>query len=231
MLKQLQRSANKTRTQALNQLRSTLVTAPPELRTRLQSLPRPELLAVCAAFRIASDDDTIAGITRLALRDLAQRVLFLDERLDQVDQRLRRSTTAAAPALVRLHGVGPDTASTLLLTAGDNPERLVNARAFAALTGCSPIPASSGKVNRHRLNRGGDRQANSPLAHRHRPARHRRAHPRLRRQAPQPRREQDRSHPLPQALHHPRGLRGTPTTNCRSTVGASALLGQGPSAS
>jgi transposase len=163
MLKLLQRSANKARTQALNQLRSTLVTAPPELRARLQSLPRPELLTTCAAFRVAADDDTVAGITRLTLRDLAQRVQFLDERLEQVDKRLRRITTATAPALVALHGVGPDTASTLLLAAGDNPERLANERAFAALTGCSPIPASSGKVNRHRLNRGGDRQANSAL--------------------------------------------------------------------
>jgi transposase len=151
MLKLLQRSANKARTQALNQLRSTLVTAPPELRARLQSLPRPELLATCAAFRVAAKDDSVSAITRLTLRDLAQRVLFLDERLDLVVERLRRITTATAPALVALHGVGPDTASTLLLAAGDNPERLANERAFAALTGCSPIPASSGKVNRHRL--------------------------------------------------------------------------------
>jgi transposase len=163
MLKLLQRSANKARTQALNQLRSTLVTAPPELRARLQSLSRPELLSTCAAFRVGEKDDSVAGITRLTLRDLAQRVLFLDERLGLVVERLRRITTAAAPALVALHGVGPDTASTLLLAAGDNPERLANERAFAALTGCSPIPASSGKVNRHRLNRGGDRQANSAL--------------------------------------------------------------------
>ncbi len=77
--------------------------------------------------------------------------------------RLRRITVAVAPELVALHGVGPDTASTLLITAGDNPERLVNERAFAALTGCSPSPASSGKTHRHRQNRGGDRQANSAL--------------------------------------------------------------------
>ncbi len=62
-----------------------------------------------------------------------------------------------------MHGVGPDTASALLITAGDNPGRLANERAFAALTGCSPIPASSGKTHRHRLNRGGDPQANSDL--------------------------------------------------------------------
>lgn len=163
MLKVLQRSANKVRTQALNQLRSTLVTAPPELRARLQPLPRRELLATCAAFRIPAGDDSLAAITRLTLRDLAQRVLFLDERLGLVQTRLRRITSKVAPQLVALPGVGPDTASTLLLAAGDNPERLSNERAFAALTGCSPIPASSGKVSRHRLNRGGDRQANSAL--------------------------------------------------------------------
>jgi len=163
MLKLLQRSANKARTQALNQLSSTLVTAPPELRTRLRELRRPQLLATCAAFRVAAEDDSLAAITRLTLRELAQRVLFLDERLTAVTSRLRRITTAVAPQLVELHGVGPDTASTLLLAAGDNPERLSSERAFAALTGCSPVPASSGKTSRHRLNRGGDRQANSAL--------------------------------------------------------------------
>jgi transposase len=163
MLKVLQRSANKSRTQALNQLRSLLVTAPAELRAKLQHLPRRDLLATCAAFRVAPDDDSLPGLTRFALRDLAQRIQSLDERLKQVDTRLRRITTAAAPDLVELHGVGPDTASTLLITAGDNPERLTSERSFAALTGCSPIPASSGKTHRHRLNRGGDRQANAAL--------------------------------------------------------------------
>jgi len=163
ILKVLQRSANKSRTQALNQLRSLLVTAPPELRAKLQHLARRDLLATCAAFRVAPDDDSLPGLTRFALRDLAQRIQSLDERLKQVDTRLRRITTVAAPQLVELHGVGPDTASTLLITAGDNPERLTSERSFAALTGCSPIPASSGKTHRHRLNRGGDRQANAAL--------------------------------------------------------------------
>jgi len=163
MLKVLQRSANKSRTQALNQLRGLLVTAPAELRAKLQHLARRDLLATCAAFRVAPDDDSLPGLARFALRDLAQRIQSLDERLKQVDTRLRRITTAAAPDLVELHGVGPDTASTLLITAGDNPERLASERSFAALTGCSPIPASSGKTHRHRLNRGGDRQANAAL--------------------------------------------------------------------
>ncbi len=98
LLKVLQRSANKSRTQAINQLKSLLVTAPPELRAKLQRLSMRELLATCAAFRIATDDDTFAGLTRFALRDLAQRIRFLDERLNQVERRLRRLTTAIAPS-------------------------------------------------------------------------------------------------------------------------------------
>ena len=76
---------------------------------------------------------------------------------------LRRTTEHVAPALVALKGVGPDVASTLLLAAGDNPERLTTERSFASLCGASPVQASSGKTQRHRLNRGGDRAANSAL--------------------------------------------------------------------
>lgn len=146
MLKVLQRSANKSRTQALNQLRSLLVTAPPQLRAKLQHLPRRGLLATCAAFRVAGDDDSLPALTRFALRDLAQRIQSLDERFKEVNTRLRRITTKAERDLVELHSVGPDTASTLLIAAGDNPERLTSERSFAALTGCCPIPASSGKT-------------------------------------------------------------------------------------
>ncbi len=145
MLKVLQCSANKSRTQALNQLRSLLVTAPPELRAKLQHLPRRDLLATSAAFRVTPDGDSLPGLTRFALRDLAERIQSLDERLKEVNTRLRRITTAAAPDLVELHGVGPDTASTLLITAGDNPERLTSERSFAALTGCCPIPARAAR--------------------------------------------------------------------------------------
>jgi transposase len=102
-------------------------------------------------------------MTRLALRELAQRVLHLDGQLADVTARLRRITTAIAPQLVAIKGVGPDVDSTLLMTAGDNPERMTSEAAFAALCGSNPIPASSGKTNRHRLNRGGDRNANAAL--------------------------------------------------------------------
>ena len=162
-LKTVQRSANKSRTQALNQIHNLLVTAPEDIRTRLTPLSRRELLATCAAFRIRADDDTVSAVLRLALRELAQRVLHLDQQLEDVTTRLRRITTAVAPDLVAIKAVGPEVASTLLMTAGDNPDRLGSESAFAALCGSNPIPASSGKTNRHRLNRGGDRQANAAL--------------------------------------------------------------------
>ncbi len=163
-LKSLQRSANKARTQAINQLHAVLVTAPEPLRARLHGLSRTDLLQTCAAFRIKADDDSLEAITRLTLRELAARVAFLDAQLKSTVNRLRRITTALAPELVARHGVGPDTASTLLLTAGDNPDRLRSERAFASLAGSSPVPANSGQIQkRYRLNRGGDRQANSAL--------------------------------------------------------------------
>ena len=162
-LKVLLRSVNKSRRQAENQLHNLIVTAPEGLRADLRNMPRSKLLATCAAFRIAADDDSLAGTTRFALRDLAQRALELDSRHAAIRTRMSRLTAITAPQLLAITGVGPDVASTLLLTAGDNPERLGNERAFAALCGVSPIPASSGKTQRHRLNRGGDRQANAAL--------------------------------------------------------------------
>ena len=164
LLKTLQRSGNKARTQALNQLHAVVLTAPTELRERLRDLKTRELLATCAAFRVRTDDDSLSGTTRLVLRELAQRVALLDEQLADTTKRLRRITSAVAPDLIAKHGVGPDTASTLLVVAGDNPHRLHSEKSFAALLGSNPIPANSGKrQNRHRLNRGGDRQGNAAL--------------------------------------------------------------------
>ena len=124
-LKVLQRSATKARTQALNQLRALLVTAPDELRARLRDLTQRDLLATCAAFRVTADDDSLAAVTRFGLRELAQRALYLAERLEQV-YGSSASPSRSAPALTNLKGVGPDVASTLLLAAGDNPQRLVS---------------------------------------------------------------------------------------------------------
>lgn len=163
MLKIVERSATKNRTQSLNQPRNLIATAPDELRSKLRGLKTTELLATCAAFRVAADDDSLAGITRLALRELAQRVGLLQEQLHRIVVRLERITRATAPELIATHGVGPDTARTLLLSAGDNPHRLASQSSWAALLGSNPIPASSGKTHRHRLNHGGDRQANAAL--------------------------------------------------------------------
>jgi transposase len=163
LLKIVRRSATRSRTQAGNQLRAIVATAPDELRSRLRALKTAELVTTCAAFRVRAEDDGLATVTRLALRELAQRIQLLDEQLARTNSRLARITSTVAPQLVARKGVGPDTASAILVSAGDNPHRLRNERAFASLAGANPIPASSGKTTRHRLNRGGDRQLNSAL--------------------------------------------------------------------
>jgi len=163
LLKIVQRGASKSRTQAGNQLRAIVATAPDDLRSRLRSLKTTELVTTCAAFRVRAEDDSVSSVTRLVLRELAQRIQLLDEQLARTKTRLARITTSVAPQLVARKGVGPDTASAILVSAGDNPHRLRDERSFAALAGSNPIPASSGKTTRHRLNRGGDRQLNAAL--------------------------------------------------------------------
>ena len=100
---------------------------------------------------------------KTALRRLAIRIHTLNAEIAQADRELRPLVTAAAPRLTALTGVGPDVAGQLLVTAGDNPDRLRSEAGFAHLCGVAPIPASSGRIDRHRLNRGGDRAANSAL--------------------------------------------------------------------
>lgn len=156
------RSAVKARTQAGNQLRSLVVTAPDDLRDELRSLPLGACVTRCAAFRptaVAS----LPQVFKRTLRMLATRWLHLSAELDELNITLAALTQAVAPRLLARHGVGPHTAATLLLTAGDNPSRLRNEAALAALCGVSPLEASSGRIVRHRLNRGGDRQANNAL--------------------------------------------------------------------
>ena len=101
--------------------------------------------------------------TRVALRELGRRAQFLDAQLGRLDELIVPLVTARAPRLLQLYGVGSDTAATLLIAAGDHPGRLRSEAAWAHLCASAPIPASSGKVTRHRLNRGGDRQANAAL--------------------------------------------------------------------
>ncbi len=155
-------SARKDRTRAVNQLRSLVSTAPDELRRDLRGLSIPRLVKVAAGLRPSNRTDVL-NATKLALRSLARRVRDLDAEMAELDALLAPLVAKTAPDLLTLPGVGTDTAGALLVAAGDNPERLRNERTFAHLCGVSPLDASSGKQLRHRLNRGGDRQANSAL--------------------------------------------------------------------
>ena len=101
--------------------------------------------------------------TKTALRTLGRRVQALDDEMAELDVLIAELVADTAPELLALFGVGAHTAALLLVTAGDNPDRLRSEAAWAHLCGVSPIQASSGKVTRHRLNRGGDRQANHAL--------------------------------------------------------------------
>ena len=162
MLKTARDSAVKARTQAANQMKALVVTAPAGLRERLDGLTTSALAKRCRNFRTSRLDDPKTA-AKYALRSLACRYRQLSDELRDLDAELERLTRSVAPALVNAFGVGPDTAASLLIAAGSNPDRLRTEAAFASLCGVNPIPASSGKTNRHRLNRGGDRQANAAL--------------------------------------------------------------------
>jgi transposase len=156
-------SARNSRTQALNQIRSLVSTAPDELRDELRSLNVYRLLERTSSYRPGAKRDVVS-LTKFALRTLARRAIDLEAEITEIDAILKPLVKHTAPELAQ-HGVGTDVASALLVAAGDNPERLRNEAAFAHLCGTSPIDASNGKQQRHRLNRSGDRQANAALWH------------------------------------------------------------------
>ncbi|MCP9899408.1 IS110 family transposase [Cyanobium sp. Cruz CV13-4-11] len=193
------------RTRALNQGRSLLVTAPMALRERLSGLSRNELITTCASFLPGELVDPLAAARR-ALRSLARRIQAPDAELKELMADLDGLTQAACPGRRQSYGIGIDGAAVLLTAVGDNPERIRSEAAFAAICGASPLQASSGNSRHHRLNRGGNRQANATL--------HRIAVVRLRwheqtkvRRTPQSRRAQQQGHPaLPQTVHRQGGV-------------------------
>jgi transposase len=169
-LRLAKRSAIKARTQAMNQLHAVLLTGPTDLRQQLRTLTGRRLVDACtrlrpaaAAQQLAALPDPIPAATKTTLRRLARRHQFLTEEITDIDADLTPMVTVTAPALLALIGVGIEVAAQLLTTAGDNPNRLHSEAAFAHLCGVAPLPASSGATTRHRLNRGGDRAANSAL--------------------------------------------------------------------
>ncbi len=162
-LRVARQSAIKARTQAANELHALVVTAPDAMRAQLRRLKVPQLVATAAAFHRSAELTSPTAATKLALKSIAMRYQHLSAEIDELDDHLDQLVTVAAPALVAIKGVGTDIASTLLTIAGDNPERLTSEGAFAHLVGVAPIEASSGKITRYRLNRGGDRQGNRAL--------------------------------------------------------------------
>jgi transposase len=162
VLRLARRSAVKARTQAGNQVLAILNTAPEELRRLCQGRRLVDLVAMARRFRCQSATTPLTA-AKVALRALAQRWSALDAEIHQLDIQLERLVTTAAPSLLELPGVGIETAGALLVAAGDNPERLRQEASVAALCGVSPVDASSGRQHRHRLNRGGNRDANRAL--------------------------------------------------------------------
>jgi transposase len=155
------RSAAGERTQTINQARALVLTGPDDLRARFAKHTAAALVAGTASLR-PRPGSTVGYATRIALRELGRRAEFPDGQLERLDELIAPLVTAHAPGLLALRGIGPNTAA-LLLIAGDHPERLRSEAAWAHLCAAAPIPASSGKTIRYRLNPGGDRQASHAL--------------------------------------------------------------------
>lgn len=158
----VRRSAIKARTQAAHQMTSLLVSAPDNIRDELRGLNPRQRAEKASRWRPGNTVDP-ATATRRAIRLLARRWLDLNTEIADLDRDLDQLVQLATPTLLAEHGVGRDVAAKLIVAAGDNPDRCRTEAAFASLCGVSPVPASSGKTQRHRLNRGGDRQANNAL--------------------------------------------------------------------
>jgi transposase len=156
-------SAVTSRTKTWNQLRAILITAPAELRDQLRHLTPAKLRNTITALTIPADADAVSRATITALHRLTARITTLDAEIRAADTDLTTLVTATAPTLASRPGIGTHTAARLLICVADNGSRNHSEAALAALTGTCPIPASSGKTNRMRLNRGGDRKANSAL--------------------------------------------------------------------
>ena len=164
VLRVARKTAVAARRVALQMLQTQIVSAPEELRDQVRNLTRMQLIRTIAAWRPdATDYRDSTTATRLALRSLARRYLELSDEIADLDVPIKSLVEELNPVLLAQTGIGVESAAQLLVTAGDNPERLRSEASFAALCGVSPVPASSGKTVRHRLNRGGDRSANSAL--------------------------------------------------------------------
>jgi transposase/DNA-binding XRE family transcriptional regulator len=163
MLRLVYTTAVTDRTEAINQFHAVLSTAVEPIREELAGMTISRQLQQARRWRDRPSEDLVSRTTRTVLGELALRIGHLDEQATRMDRQLTELTEQAAPALLDIAGIGIHTAAQLLVTVGDNPHRLHNEAAFAHLCGVAPVPASSGKTTRHRLDRGGDRAANHAL--------------------------------------------------------------------
>jgi transposase len=162
-LRVTRRGAVKARTATINQLKALLVTAPVEIGEPLAGLSTVVLIPACLALAPTGSVADPAQAVRLVLRRLARRYQFLSTEIGLADAELRGLVGTAAPGMLTRLGVGVEVTGQLLTTVGDNPDRMRSEAAFAHLCGVAPVPVSSGKTRRHRLNRGGDRAANNAV--------------------------------------------------------------------
>jgi transposase len=156
-------TAMRARVAVMAQVKTLLITAPDSIRAKYREMTSPALMAALEKTRPAGAPSGPLTSTATVLKRLAVRYRHLHQELALIDAELDTILTLHAPMLRDLQGVGTDVASQLLVTLGDNPERVTTEAKFAALVGVAPIPASSGKTTRHRLSRGGDRQANKAI--------------------------------------------------------------------
>lgn len=163
LLKVARRSAVKQRTMVANQIHSVIATTPEQLRAHLRGLSLHRIVDLAASYR-PGDCSAPLEAAKITLKTLSRRHRYLTSEISELDGHIGQLVEVAAPpGLLALCGVGPQTAADLLITAGSNPDRLKSGASFAALCGTSPVDASSGRQQHHRLNRGGDRQANAAL--------------------------------------------------------------------
>jgi transposase len=164
VLKACRKTSVQARRIALQMIGTTVVSAPDDLRDSLRKMTRMKLIRTLAAWRPdMSGYREMETAYRIALKSLARRYLDLHDEVADLDVMIKAIVDGLAPELVARNSIGYGSAAQLLVTAGDNPDRLKSEASFAALCGVSPVPASSGMTNRYRLNRGGDRSANSAL--------------------------------------------------------------------
>lgn len=165
MIRAARRSAVKARKAALQQIHGLLWCAPEDLREKLSQYDRAALVARCARLRVSTtvEADDASAAARRMLRRLAKRIQLLDDEIAEADDELDAILREETPNLLAVNGVGTEAAGQILTTAGENIDRLKSEASLARICGVAPIPASSGAKTRHRLHRGGDRDANSAI--------------------------------------------------------------------